>query len=179
VVVLVAAGAGILLARSWGERTSAGNSPTGGFGNDGTASQMLSQARAAMTTDPLSAIDLFAQVQQIEPDNVEAITYGAWLAVLASFQSDNQQFIEQAATPALAQFQKAIAIDPSYPDPQCFAAIVEYRALGDAAAAEPYLDTCLASDPPQEAKAFAEALRDAIQADLAAATSSVPPTSTP
>ena len=124
VVAVVAVAAGFVLARSWGDRGSGDVSPTGGIDDDGTVSAMLSEARSSMETDPLHAIDVFADVLQVDPDNVEAITYGAWLSVASALQSGNEEFFAAAADPALAQFDRAIELDPTYADPHCFTAIV-------------------------------------------------------
>ncbi len=173
VVLVVAVAAGFVLARSWGDRGAGDVSPTGGIDDDGTVSAMLSDARSAMRTDPLGAIALFEQVQDVDPDNVEAITYGAWLPIATALQTQNQGLIETAARPALSEFQRAIDLDPTYPDPHCFSAVVEYLGLHDATAAQPHLDACLAADPPQDVRSLMEALATRMTTD--AATSSTAP----
>ena len=177
VVVAIATTAGVLVARSFGERSSGDASPTGGTG-DATVSGMLSEARAAMAADPVRAIQLFEQVQEVEPDNVEAITYSAWLTVAAALQSGNADFLATTARPAEGAFDRAIELDPTYPDPQCFKAVVRYFAFNDAAGAKPYADTCLAANPPQEARAYVEALNERIDEALASPGSTLPPDTT-
>ena len=177
-VVAVAVAAGLVLARSWGERRPSDVSQTGGIDGDGTVSAMLSDARSSMAVDPLHSIDVFSNVLKLDPDNVEAITYGAWLSVASALQSGNQDFFVVASEPALQQFQKAIALDPTYADPHCFSAVVVfYREGGDspdpavavpaAQAAKPAVDDCLALDPPQDGRALVEALGTRIDAILA------------
>jgi tetratricopeptide (TPR) repeat protein len=167
-VVVLAVVAGVLVARFSGERLPGQNSPTGGVG-DATVGGLLS--------DPVAALDLYQQVLTIEPDNVEAITYTAWLAAAAALQSSNADLVATTGAEALADLRRAQEIDPTYPDAHCFSAIVLYLMLDDPANAQPELDTCLASNPPQEAKALAEALGQRIQSDLDAASSSTSTTS--
>jgi len=166
IVAAIAISAGVLVARSFGERSPSDASMTGGLGDRSTG-QLLSEARQAMGTDPVRAIELFSQVEDVDPDNVEAITYSAWLTVAAALQSGNAEFLQTAARPAEAQFDRAIELDPSYPDPHCFKAIVRFFAFDDAAGAKPFADTCLAANPPQEARAYVEALLARIDAKLA------------
>ena len=79
----VAAGVGILAARSSGERT-AGDTITGGVpGREDTAA-LLSQARGLLGGDPRLAQDAYARCSTREPDNAEALTYSAWLLYFAS-----------------------------------------------------------------------------------------------
>jgi len=196
VAVAVAVAAGFVLARSWGERGAGDVSPTGGIADDGSVSALLSTARSEMGSDPLGAIDVFSQVLQQDPDNVEAITYGAWLSVASALQSGNEEFFAAAADPALAQFQKAIALDATYPDPHCFTSIVVFYSGGGnatdaeaaqdpdvaarrqaaAAAAQPEVQQCLALDPPQDGRALAEALSTRIDGILGADATTTPTT---
>lgn len=170
-IIVLAVVAGVLVARFSGERLPGQNSPTGGVG-DATVGGRLSQARATVGSDPVAALDLYKQVLEIEPDNVEAITYTAWLAAAAALQSSNADLVATTGAEALVDLRRAQEIDPTYPDAHCFSAIVLYLMLDDPANAQPELDTCLASNPPQEAKALAEALAQRIQADLDAAATS-------
>lgn len=191
VVVVIAVATGLVLARSWGTRGASDASQSGGMGNDGSPSSMLSRARSLMSTDPVQAIGVFGEVLDIDPDNVEAITYGAWLSVASALQSGNQEFFDAAAGPALGQFDQAIALDPTYADPHCFKAVVVFyrdggnatdeeakadpdvaaRRRAAAAAAEPFNDECLALDPPQVGRGLAEALGTRIDGILAGDTS--------
>ena len=76
VVAVVGVGGGVLVARQAGKRLPL-QTATGGI-EDSTAS-LLAQARLAGPTDVKSAIELYARVLETDPDNVEALTYRAWL----------------------------------------------------------------------------------------------------
>jgi tetratricopeptide (TPR) repeat protein len=174
VVVAVAATAGVLVARSFGERSSNDASPTGGTG-DRTVSGLLTEARSLVFANQQQALELYTQVLDLEPDNVEALTYRAWIVVLASFGSTNPDVQRRAAETAITDFDRAIEIDPTYPDPHCFKAIASFRLLNDAAAARPEMDVCLASNPPQDARDLALALSAQIDKALASPGSTLPP----
>lgn len=176
-VAAVAIGAGVLVARSWGERAPGDASPTGGTG-EGTTAQVLSQARSLVFSAPREALALYSEVLDLEPDNVEALTYRAWVIVLASFGSQDPEVKQRAGETAIADFDAAIEIDDTYPDAHCFKAITAFRLLGDAAAARPEMDVCLASNPPQDALDLALALSGQIDEALASPGSTLPPDTT-
>jgi tetratricopeptide (TPR) repeat protein len=176
-VVAVATTAGVLVARSFGERSSGDASPTGGTG-DATISGLLAEARAQVFGDQDRAVQLYTQVLELEPDNVEAITYRAWIVVLAAFGSQNPEVQKRAAETAIADFDQAIGVDPSYPDPHCFKAITAFRLLNQAAVARPEMDICLASNPPQDARDLALVLSERIDEALASPGSTLPPETT-
>jgi tetratricopeptide (TPR) repeat protein len=177
VVVALAATAGVLVARSFGERSPGDASPTGGAG-DPTVAGMLTEARSLVFQNQQRALELYTGVLEIEPDNVEAVTYRAWIVVLASFGSANPEVQRRAAETAITDFEQAIALDPTYPDPHCFKAITAFRLLNDAAAARPEMDVCLASNPPQDARDLALALSEQIDLALASPGSTLPPDTT-
>lgn len=148
-VVAFAVGAGLLVARLAGTRTSgetitgdirastrqelatclelAGTalrgSASGGAGSDGAA------AGAAASQELLAAVKCYSEVLSRAPGNAEALTYRGWLLV----RTGNAQLQQQAAD----DLDAAVASDPAYADARAFRAIVFYR-LGqlDAARAE-------------------------------------------
>ena len=69
--------------------------------------------------------------------------------------------LTDAAALALAQ---AAEMEPTYPDPQCFLAIVEFQFRDDPAAALPYAEFCEANDPPAEVAELVAAFVDEIRA---------------
>ena len=78
-VLVVAAGAGVLVARSSGERAATG-SLTGGITS--SVPTLLAEARSQLGTNRTTAKQLFTKALAIEPDNVEALTYSAWITRL-------------------------------------------------------------------------------------------------
>jgi hypothetical protein len=155
IVVAVAVGAGLLVARAAGQRT-AGQTITGGAGGDDTA-VLLSQARVALGVDVRTAIGLYRQVLDRDPTNAEALTYSGWLLYIASGNAGTETR-SAAVDAARAQMAKAITADPAYPDPHCFLAVIATREGDDAATATTEKDRCLALDPPAEVRALMQQL---------------------
>ena len=161
-VVVVAIGAGWFVANSAGQRLP-GQSASGGL-EDSTAS-MLSQARQLNFSDPQQSIELYTKVLKLSPDNVEALTYRAWLVALVARDATDDVKVVAVAT-ALEGLQRATEIDPQYPDAHCFMGIVKFRFAGDAQGAKEALDLCEASNPPAEVAGFVDSIRAEVAAAL-------------
>jgi cytochrome c-type biogenesis protein CcmH len=159
---LVGVGVGVLVARQSGQRLPL-QTATGGI-EDSTAS-LLAQARLAGPTDVKSAIDLYGRVLDTDPDNVEALTYRAWLIMLSARQFD-ETLRQQAYVSTITALGRAIELDPAYPDAMCFLGIVVFRDGGDAASASEFLDKCIARNPPAEVRGLVESLRKEVDAAL-------------
>ncbi|MFM8958472.1 MAG: cytochrome c-type biogenesis protein CcmH [Actinomycetota bacterium] len=136
IALVVGIGVGVLVARQSGQRLPL-QTATGGI-EDSTAS-LLAQARLAGPTDVKSAIDLYGRVLETDPDNVEALTYRAWLIMLSARQFD-ESLRTQAYASTITALGRAIELDPAYPDAMCFLGIVVFRDGGDAASASEFLD---------------------------------------
>ncbi len=154
VVVVVAAGTGWLVARQSGQRLS-GQSLSGGI-EDSTAS-ILSRARATNFIDPQAAIELYSQVLGVDPDNLEALTYRAWLLALIA-RSAGDEIKQLAFLSASSDLERAISLDASYPDAHCFLGIVRFRLAADAVGAREQLTICESQNPPAEVKSFVDAI---------------------
>lgn len=116
-------------------------------------SVMLAQARLLQRTDPAASLATYQQVLEEYPDDVEAMTYLAWTLVLSvGIDSEGEAIVESARL-----LERAIEVDPTYPDPYCFLGIIERSAAR--------LDVCLAANPPAEVRGLVEALRSEIVAD--------------
>ena len=150
-IVAFACLAGWLVAAQSGQRLP-GQTSSGGIENS-TAS-LLSQARAINFSDPQQAIELYSEVLKLDPDNSEALTYRSWLIALIA---------RAAATQGL---ERAIEVDPSYPDAHCFLGIVRFRLAADAAGAKEQLDICAASNPPAEVMGFVSSIIEEVNAAL-------------
>ncbi len=171
-VFALAVGAGWLVSRSSGQRLP-GQTITGGGADDST-SALLSQARSLGFGDPVQSIELYSQVLQVDPDNVEALTYRAWLLGLSSSgASEDVQAL--ALEQVRADLARAIELDAKYPDAHCFLGILEFRYAGDPAAAKDHLEQCQAFDPPAEVQGFVDAIIAEVDAALASGSA---PTST-
>ena len=114
VVLLVAGGLGWLVARSSGQR-AAGDTITGGTSPNQVAT-LLSEGRVLMGSDAPNALseasDRFLAVLDIEPNNVEALTYSGWLVALSTQGQDRETAASNLAA-GKAFMEKAITIDPT------------------------------------------------------------------
>ena len=162
IVIVVAVGSGWLVAQQSGQRLS-GQSLTGGI-EDSTAS-LLSRARATNFIDPKAAIDLYSQVLEVDPDNVEALTYRAWLLALIA-RGAGDEIKKLAFLSASNDLERAITIDANYPDAHCFLGIVRFRLGGDAVGAREQLTICASQNPPAEVKSFVDAIVAEVDAVL-------------
>ena len=162
IVIVVAVGSGWLVAQQSGQRLS-GQSLTGGI-EDSTAS-LLSRARASNFIDPKAAIDLYSQVLEVDPDNVEALTYRAWLLALIA-RGAGDEIKKLAFLSASNDLERAITIDANYPDAHCFLGIVRFRLGGDAVGAREQLTICASQNPPAEVKSFVDAIVAEVDAVL-------------
>lgn len=133
-VVALAAVAGVLVAGFSGSR-SAGESITGDIRV--TARELLRDAQVAFADGDLEgAIAHYDEVLELQPSNVEALTYKAWFTRLLGDPA--------AAAPLV---EDAVAIDPDYADARVFAASIALE-LGDVGAARSHLDAFDALSAP-------------------------------
>jgi len=160
VVVSLAGASGAWVAASAGQRLP-GQSSSGGIVQ--STSSMLSTARQLNFNDPTKAIELYNSVLKIEPDNVEALTYRAWLIALTARQATGN-LRDVAYATVLADLLKAREVDPSYPDAACFLGITYFRFLDNAKLAKVQLDECQANNPPQEVTMFLNSIVDQVNA---------------
>ena len=139
--LVVASLAGWLVAHTSGQRLP-GQSISGGLPGD-EITQKLTEARQFLGVDPQQAIVRYQQVRELDPDNVEALTYIGWL--VAQSGADG--------APAGAEFLRgAIKIDPTYADPHCFLAITsaDFLQPPDLATARIEAQACLDNNPPSQ-----------------------------
>ena len=153
-VVAVAVGAGVLVARSSGDRL-AGEEITGDAPGDDVAS-MLAEARLLRAADPLAAMELYGEVLELRPDHPEALTYSGWLLLFVGRQSSDDGVVADAVDGAREKLAQAIAADPSYADPHCYLAFIAAEYDGDVERARRRPRTCLELDPPADLRAATE-----------------------
>lgn len=174
-VVLLAMGLGVAVARFAGQRLP-GETVSGGISDDNN--NRLAQARAQLGTDPAAALVQYQEVLRTDPDNAEAKTYVAWLAAIQLSARGATDDIRKAAL----LLDEAIELDPDRADAYCFKAVVQFRMLDDAAAAQPALERCIALDPPAEVAAAVQGLADELAVALgtgATAPATAPTTTAP
>ena len=163
-VLAVGVGAGVLVARSSGQRLP-GQSLTGGI--EQSTGSRLASARQLNFSNPEEAIKLYTEVLKVEPDNAEALTYRSWLLALTAREATGS--VKQLAlATAVGDLLRAQAADPEYPDAHCFLGIVYYRFLGQAKLAKAQLDVCRSMNPPQSTRGFVDSIVAEVDAAVAA-----------
>jgi hypothetical protein len=136
--------------------------------------QLMAQARALQFGSPGEASELYAQVLADDPDNVEALTYRGWTLALDAVQRGGATSSDASAVdPVVTQLQEAVDslrqatdLDPTYPDPKCFLGIVNFRILRLAHDAQPWVEACLAANPPADIRDLVQGMDNEIAAEL-------------
>ena len=142
VIAVAAVAAGVLVARYSGSR-AAGDSITGEIRR--TSRELLFEAQQTVVAgDIAAAIAIYDEVLELQPSNVEALTYRGWLTARSGD-------LDRAA----AYLEEAIATDPDYPDAHLFRSLVALD-QGEIERAEAELAVFDASDPPPFARSLIE-----------------------
>jgi len=168
----VAAALGLFVASSVGQRLP-GQSLTGGQSPDEVAVQ-LANGRQLMNSDIAAAAQAYSRVIELEPDNAEAHTYGAWLGVLAAQQTGDAGLLKDS----IAKLRKAADYDATYADPHCLLAVAagRFQQPPDAATAQAEGAVCLSLNPPADMVPMIEGLIASVSSDSTVAGDSVTPT---
>lgn len=110
-VVAIALVAGFAMARFSGGRAD-GDTASGEIRL--STAGLLSEAAAAFTSgDTARAIDTYGEVLELQPTNVEAMTYRGWLR----YQTGESESASE-------DFDAAVDLDPTYPDVRVFRAVL-------------------------------------------------------
>ena len=151
---LFAVGAGVALARATGERGV--GEITGGADPSSRSRVAECQELGSTGGDLVGSLQCFDEVLADDPDNPEALAYRGWYLILAagSLQTadaeanpDAEAQAGELVDSALTYLDRAVEIDPTYPDPLAFRAIVADRqGRSDDACAD--ITTLVALDPP-------------------------------
>lgn len=97
--------------------------------------QLIRDGREAMATEPVTAIRKFDEAVALDPSQVEALTYGGWLLRLVARSATDEAQQNELLAGALRRIDKAIEIDPRYPDARAFRGIIRLRDQDDPKAA--------------------------------------------
>ena len=129
---------------------------------------LMAQARSVQFRQPGVAAELYAQVLELDPDDVEAMTYFGWTLGLdaSSNPTLTDEQVDQRLAQSVSLLETATQLDPSYPDPQCFLGIAHFRFLDQPEQASPLIDECLAGNPPADIRSLVEPLRAQIDERL-------------
>ncbi len=135
-IIATAAGAllaGVVVARTAGER-GVGDSLTGAVPESIRDQVLECQQLGTQGADGLQeSLVCFDGVLDQDPNNVEALTYRAWYLSLVASSATEQGFGDSATElydAAASQLDRAIEVDPTFPDARAFRAVVADR-LGD------------------------------------------------
>ena len=151
-IAVLAVGAGLLVAQTSGSR---GAGETGSGEIRSSPRTLLAQAGVAA---PQEAITLYTEVLELQPSNVEALTYRAW----ALWRSGGQLL-------ARVDISDAVTLDPAYPDARVFRASMLFADEEAAAAAQDLLVLDTLAAPPIVGDLLAAShLRERIASSLAA-----------
>lgn len=152
-VALLATGAGILLARASGTRDS-GDQISGDIRitNRDRLLQALDRLSAG---EPVAALELYDEVLETEPDNVEALTYRGWTLALSQLPEDGLQWLD-----------RAVEVDPDYPDARALRAVTLARFLGRPDAALADLEALDTEVLGADLAALVEGLRASLEAEV-------------
>lgn len=129
-VLAFAALAGVLVARGSGQR---GNNAI--TGSTGTLREQLATCQTTSFQKPAEGVTCYDKLLVDAPENLEALTYQGW-ALVRSGQIDKGR----------ANFDRVVALDPTYSDVRVFRASVANTA-GDYELAAAELDAFYANDP--------------------------------
>jgi tetratricopeptide (TPR) repeat protein len=149
-VAVMGLGAGWLVANSAGQREP-GDTITGDirestidelakaadYTAQATAAQQAGDSDAAVTAFQ-NALDSYRAVLAQQPDNVEALTYRGWLLHVLALQAQGDIALE-LDNDSLTSIDRAVVVDPTYPDARIFRAII-FERLGRNAEAAADLD---------------------------------------
>ncbi len=183
VVALLGIVAGVLVARSSGSRAP-GDVATGGIDESSRdlilrAQQLTGQAQTALQEGDgqaaveayRGAIDAYDQALELQPANVEAMTYRGWLLHNLALQAAGTAAAADLDASALEWLTRAVDTDPTYADARVFRALLHEDlgqtdlALADVRAVDP------TAVPP-----FMQSMVDGLRTRLEAAAGTTAPT---
>ena len=156
IVVAVGAIAGIMVARASGQR-NAGDTITGGT-SPNHVSTLLSEGRSFLeVSDFGEASKRYLSVLDIDPNNVEALSYAGWVLAASTQSMGNQAAIDGVLAQAKQFLDKAVAIDPTYADAHCFLSIIDTVFENDLATGAASEQQCLANNPSADMRGLIDA----------------------
>ncbi|WP_040494046.1 hypothetical protein [Ilumatobacter nonamiensis] len=168
VCAVAVVGIGVALAAAFGERGV--NDEITGFSPADEMRSTLVDARSALNRGDFALanqlyVDVSQQAIERDEDNAEALAYVGWTFALLARQAAGPDGVddEQLSIARLA-LDQAIEIEPTYADPYCFSAIIEFNFRDDADAALPYVEECENNDPPADVAGLIASFADEIRA---------------
>jgi len=147
-LVVFAIGAGLLLAQAAGERGV--NDEITGELPDSPRQRVFECQQLDQQGQVQEANECFSDVLVDDPQNVEALAYRGWLLVRTSLSAARIGADDEAAElliPARESLDRAVEINPAYPDARAFR-VVLFNLEGETEAACAELEELVALDPP-------------------------------
>jgi cytochrome c-type biogenesis protein CcmH/NrfG len=156
--------AAVLLAQSVHQRTPGGsvtgNDPNAtsigtlkknADNNPGDYNAHLLYARALLGNDLSDAVKQYDAAARIDPKQPEPLVYGAWIRALAAAQVADATTQKALVDDAMTRFNRAIQLNPRYPDSYVFRALTYERVLNDPKKAIPDFESYLKYAPANAA----------------------------
>lgn len=168
VCAVTAVGIGVVLASAFGERGV--DDQITGFSPADEMRSSLVDARAALNRGDFPEanqlyFDVTQQAIERDEDNAEALAYFGWTFALLARQEAGQDGVDDdQLTVARLALDQAIELEPTYADPYCFSAIIEFNFRDDAEAALPYVEECESNNPPADVAGLIASFADEIRA---------------
>lgn len=146
----LAVGAGLLLAQAVGER-GVNDQITGSITPSDRDRVFECQQMGAQADMLLESLTCFDEVLDGDPNNVVALTYRGWYVVLASGtaqQAGQDDAAVELRESGMLFLDRAVEVDPEYPDARAFRAIVFDRSGEPGRACEEIAVLAAGSPPP-------------------------------
>ncbi len=134
-LLFFAVGAGWLLAQATGERGA--NGQITGEIDQSLRQRVLECQQFGGQGMIQEALTCFDAVLEEDPQNVEALSYRGWFLVLTAGtaqQNGQNESADELILSAQANFDRAVEVDPNYPDVRAFRTVV-FEGLGEPEAA--------------------------------------------
>jgi tetratricopeptide (TPR) repeat protein len=152
VVALLGVGAGYAVAQSSGSRMP-GDTFTGSI-RETVAQRLQRAAQLAATSDVTGALEVFDEVLEEDPDNVEALSERGLLLVSVGQGNDRPALYSMGVD----SIERAIEIDPDYARAHFYLGLTK-RLRGDPEGADESFDRALAADPSPQLRQEIEQFR--------------------
>lgn len=152
VVAVLGVGAGIAVAQSSGSRMP-GDSFTGGI-RETVAQRLQRAAQLAATNDVTGALEIFDEILEEDPDNVEALSERGLLLVSVGQGNDRPAL----SSMGVDSIERAVEVDPGHARGHFYLGLAT-RLRGDTEGADESFDRALAADPSPQLRQEIEQFR--------------------
>jgi hypothetical protein len=200
-IVVFAVVAAVLLAHAVGQRRPGqqitGGGPSSGPSTTASAASVVAAAKSAAAAQPKSydarlryaralvsagalpaAIEEYVFASKLDPTQAEPLAYAGWLTALVARQVTAPATKKELLAAAAASLERAISVDPTYPDSHVFKGLllaqIENKQCAGAVALQQFLVTAPPDHPMRQG--VLSALAQAVKAGKCPAPDSTPTT---